>query len=50
MFYGLPDGYVRIECDRITCTDWYEIVPPHSTLVDIERTMKRHIHRRATAA
>lgn len=43
LLQGLADGSLRLYCDRYG-HDWTIDLPPHSTLLDVERAMKTHKH------
>lgn len=46
---GLSGGDVGLHCERWGCP-WIRVIPPNSTLLDVERVTKTHTHPRKDAA
>lgn len=41
LMLGKPNGDVALYCDRFGC-DWTVDLPPHSTMIDLERARFAH--------
>lgn len=40
---GLTGGDVGVHCEKWGCP-WVRVLPPNSTVLDLERVMKTHTH------